>query len=284
MANTIGFGQAAVNNTIDYGQGATDNTINWGKSQTLSPGGETNITGAGGTPAFTNTLSTTFDGVDTYVDIADNSNLSFGNGTTDSPFSISAWVKLGSTSLMGIVSKYGSSSSTREWLFYTNAGKPRILLIDKSNSTNAFAEGNTALSTNTFYHVACTYDGRGGSTAYQGLNIYVNGVLQSLTLSGTSYTAMHNTTQPVEIGKYQTLNFEGNIDEVSLFNTELSQSDITSIYGSGVPTSLSTYASLISWWRMGDGDTYPTITDNKGSNDGTMQAMSSANFVTDVPT
>ena len=45
MANTIGFGQAAINNTIDYGQGATDNTINWGKSQTLSPSGETNITG-----------------------------------------------------------------------------------------------------------------------------------------------------------------------------------------------------------------------------------------------
>ena len=45
MSNTIGFGQAAVNNTIDYGQGAIDNTINWGKSQTLSPSGETNITG-----------------------------------------------------------------------------------------------------------------------------------------------------------------------------------------------------------------------------------------------
>ena len=30
MANTIGFGQAAVNNTIDYGQGAIDNTINVG--------------------------------------------------------------------------------------------------------------------------------------------------------------------------------------------------------------------------------------------------------------
>ena len=45
MSNTINWGKASVNNTIDYGQGAIDNTINWGKSQTLSPSGETNITG-----------------------------------------------------------------------------------------------------------------------------------------------------------------------------------------------------------------------------------------------
>ena len=66
MANTIGFGQAAVNNTIDYGQGAIDNTINWGKSQTLSPSGETNITGTGGTPPFSNVNSFSFDGIDEY--------------------------------------------------------------------------------------------------------------------------------------------------------------------------------------------------------------------------
>ena len=59
MANTIGFGQAAVNNTIDYGQGAIDNTINWGKSQTLSPSGETNITG---TAAASSLLLDTYTG------------------------------------------------------------------------------------------------------------------------------------------------------------------------------------------------------------------------------
>ena len=64
MANTIGYGQAAVNNTIDYGQGATDNTIDWGKSQTLSPSGETNITGSGGAAPVYSTNSFQFDGSD----------------------------------------------------------------------------------------------------------------------------------------------------------------------------------------------------------------------------
>jgi hypothetical protein len=218
------------------------------------------IINGGGPAADFSTKSLSFDGVDDYVEVADADSLSFGNGTTDLPFSISAWVKLGSTSTMGIVSKYGASSSTREWLFYTSAGKPRILLIDKSNSTNAFAEGNTALSTNTFYHITCTYDGRGGSTAYQGLNIYVDGVLQSLTVSGTSYTAMHNTSQPVEIGKYQTQNFNGNIDEVSIFNSELSASDITTIYNNGKPADL-TSLNPLAWYRAGENSTfsYPQI-------------------------
>ena len=42
-------------------------------------------------------------------------------------------------------------------------------------------------------------------------------------------------------------------------------------------------SGLVSFWRMRDGSTYPTINDEIGSNDGTMTNMSSANFVTDVP-
>jgi len=284
MANTINWGQAAVENTIDYGQGATDNTISWGKSQTLSPGGETNITGAGGTPAFTNTLSTTFDGVDDFVDCGDNDNLSFGDGSTDSPFSVSAWVKIGQTSAQGIVTKYGSTTATREYLFYTTGGKIRLLFIDANNGANNFATGTTSLSINTWYHVACTYDGRGGSTAYNGMTLYINGVSESVATSGGSYTAMSNTSQSVEIGKYSTNELLGNIDEVSAFNTELSQANITDIYNLGTPTDISAMSGLVSWWRMGDGSTYPTINDAAGSNNGTMTNMSSANFVTDVPT
>ena len=79
--------------------------------------------------------------------------------------------------------------------------------------------------------------------------------------------------------------FTGTIDEVGIWTTTaLSASDVTSIYNSGVPNDISSL-SPVSWWRMGDGDTYPTITDNgSGGNDGTMNAMSSANFVADVPT
>ena len=48
MANTIGWGQAAVNNTIDWGKGKTNNAIGWGSIYSVSPSGETDISG---TPA-----------------------------------------------------------------------------------------------------------------------------------------------------------------------------------------------------------------------------------------
>jgi hypothetical protein len=45
MANTIGWGQAAVNNTIDWGKGKTNNAIGWGSVYGSSPSGETDLVG-----------------------------------------------------------------------------------------------------------------------------------------------------------------------------------------------------------------------------------------------
>ena len=226
-------------------------------------------------PSFTNINSVAFDGILDYVDCGDNDNLSFGDGVTDSPFSISTWINIGNTKARGVVSKYGAIGT--EWLFYMVGGKARLLLKDNINSATIFATGSTALTLNTWYHVGITYDGNGLS----GINIYVNGSLETLTTSGSGYVAMSNTSQPLELGKYSTLEFLGKLDEVAIFNSELSSSDITTIYNAGVPNDISSL-SPISWWRCGDGDTAPTLTDNgSGGNDGTMTNFST--FSTDVP-
>ena len=46
------------------------------------------------TPDFLFDGSTSFDGSNDYISIADANNLSFGDGSTDSAFTISAWVKM----------------------------------------------------------------------------------------------------------------------------------------------------------------------------------------------
>ena len=66
MANTIDWGQGAVNNTIDWGKGKTNATNNWGAIYDSTAAGETNITGSGGVTPFVNEYSMTFDGVDEY--------------------------------------------------------------------------------------------------------------------------------------------------------------------------------------------------------------------------
>ena len=73
------------------------------------------------------------------------------------------------------------------------------------------------------------------------------------------------------------------IDEVALFNTALSASDITSIYNSGAPGDISSL-NPVGWWRMGDNNSGSgtTITDKgRGGNDGTF--VGGPTFSTDVP-
>ena len=80
--------------------------------------------------------------------------------------------------------------------------------------------------------------------------------------------------------------YAGNLDEASLWDAELTATDITNIYNSGTANDLSTHAksgNLIGWWRNGDGDTFPTITDQQGNSNGAMTNMEVGDIVTDTP-
>ena len=94
MANTIYWGQAAVNNTIGFGQGAK----------------------IGGS-SFSNTKSIELDGIDDYVNVGSSS-----LGIT-SAISVSAWVKIptsntggGGTNIQMIVCEDTTSGGQRNWL------------------------------------------------------------------------------------------------------------------------------------------------------------------------
>ncbi len=234
--------------------------------------------------SFTNTKSIALDGVDDFVEVSDNSNLSFGDGTTDSPFSISTWVKMTDATRFYVLSKGLVFSSNYEYLLNTNASdKLGLFLYDSSNNSRIGRLYNTPLTSyeNQWIHICSTYNGSGLSS---GIKVYLNGVRIDDTNSNSgTYVAMENGNRSLNIGRTETgLYSDGNIDETSLFNSELSQSDITSIYNGGEPNDISSL-SLLSWWRCGDGDTAPTLTDNgSGGNDGTMTNFTT--FSTDVPT
>lgn len=80
--------------------------------------------------------------------------------------------------------------------------------------------------------------------------------------------------------------FNGNIDEVSIWDTNLTEEEVGEIYNDGVPANLAEHSkinNLVSLWRMGDGDTFPTLTDNQGGNDGTMVNAEITDVEIDVP-
>ena len=223
-------------------------------------------------------FSLKFDGMDDFIDCGDADNFSFGNGSSDSAFSISCWVYFDVVSgSRSIISKFGSSGD--EWLFYIQSTpKLRFLIKDNSVNKSCRVEGSTTLLTGQWYHVVSTYNGVGGSSAGNGIKIYLNSVEETLTVTNNaSYVAMENTAQPVEIGRNDTNYFNGKIDEVSLYRTVLSPTDIDTIYGTGFPNDISSL-SPFTHYRMGEEATfvyniYPegtwTIPDQVGSNDGT---------------
>ena len=220
---------------------------------------------------WTNTLSTTFDGVDDYVTMDGSASI------FSSSYSVSFWFN-------GTTFPIGGPGGRVLFALHTAAGGNLLFVVADTqgilhtfNNSSIRAQGTTQTSTGTWNHCAITTDGTN-------MKLYKNG-----TLEDTSATGNYNTGTVGLVSLAQEWDgatpsdfYNGKLDEVAFFNSEISASDITTIYNSGVPTDLTSLAPS-SWYRMGDGDTFPTITDNAGSNNATMVNMTSGDFVADVP-
>ena len=238
--------------------------------------------------AFSNIYSLSFDGTDDLVNCGDNNNLSFGDGSSDSAFSMSAWVKATEGDGLYIMSKnrHTTPLSRDEYSFYISSSSKKLIFflidLDLLNRRGRTTDVIDSSLFGTWIHVAVTYSGVGGSSAQNGLKLFINGVRSDTTDSTkNNYTAMHNTSTPLRIGAYhESLFGEGSIDEAAIFNAELSATDIANIYNSGVPADLSGFSSLVSWWRFEEGSGTTATDSGTGGNDGT---ITGAAYQTDVP-
>lgn len=214
------------------------------------------MSGGGATP-FENAKSLEFDGVDDYID--------FGTTATYTDVTISFWMKRNVSS--GNKSLFNGTGFF-QWLQFEHQ-RNYISLYD--GSWNVFS-GN--VNDGTWKHILLINDTSSGE-----VRSYVDG---SLDTTISSYDA---TSVLYEFGNYGGSShfMNGTFDELSIFDSVLSPSDITAIYNSGTPDDLTSF-NPVHWWRNGDGDTYPTLSDNgSGGNDGTMTNMTSGDIVTDVP-
>jgi len=287
MANTIDWGQAAVNNTNGFGKSATNNTIDFGEICADSWSPETNLTGTGGTPAYSNQYSLTFDGIDDFVNMGNVLNMRQDGSDA---FSFSFWIKR--TSGGGIQTFLGKSQVSAKGVRIYSNGSTIYMLIGTYSSACLFNTFNfTTLNNGSWHHIVWTYD---GSSTQAGMKLYINDNLKTLG-SGVTNTPINlqNTTMDFLIGASGTSSsynyeFNGLQDEVSYFDSELSASDVSTIFGTGVPNDISSL-SPVGWWRMGENGTWNgskwLLTDQgSGGNDGNSLNMADANRTTDVPT
>lgn len=197
-------------------------------------GTPTNITYQGG--AFDQ--AAVFNGSSSRIQVASTAtaplNVSSGN------FSISMWVNPSNlTNNNKLIYKFGTSASLRSWLA-TITTNGVLYVVEGTTAGDTLMLGTATIPTNTWTHIAITR-AQGGNLVQ-----YINGVATD-TFS-TQNRSLKTSTEPLYIGYQagQTTNFTGLIDQVRIFNTALTQAQVTTL-ARGVATSYSGTATNVNF-------------------------------------
>ena len=189
---------------------------------------------------YSNTLSSSLDGTDDYLEV------SRDDGLNNSTLSLSAWVKFDVVNEnQCILAKRTSASGVYFQFKLVSSGKLQFY-------NQGFANDARVLSADTWYHLAVVHTGGTGGTTV----IYIDGTGVSFNNTDTGDL---NSTSTLAIGRLNSTYgqyMNGLIDEVGVWTTALSASDVSDIYGIGVPNDLGTDGLNLSpyyYYRMGDG-------------------------------
>ena len=256
------------------------------------------------TPPFSDTYSLNFNTSDYLTGSAITSNpfyrASNGAGSSDA-WSISFWFKGGSNNNQNqTILGFGGADTANEgqvWIRYNaQTTNDRIVLQYGSNNNRLVMETpNASITPGTWEHWLITYDGgttgssSGDISNYYGrFSFYKNGVLQTTTNSHNNYgwssgIPADNFRIARRAGAGSYLRNNTRLNEVAIWASDES-SNASAIYNSGSTHDLSLLSSPPDhWYRMGDGDTFPTIQDVIGTLDLTMTNMTAGDIVSDVP-
>ena len=242
---------------------------------------------------FENTKSILFDGVTSSMSIPSSS-----DWETTNEMSIFAWVKLAdwddgtnysffSSFISGTGVKFEFSNRKIEARIRAG-GSNRILRTDQ----NSLRTGGAQHTANNWHHIGLTFDGQFVKLYIDGV-LDVNGDVNGVIDIGSAGNVINHSSVGMFVGaSTSNLKFlDGFHDDLATWSNSLTDAEVLAIYNSGsvldVSADSGNYTSssnLTGWWRMGDDDTLPTITDNStNSNNGTTSNVSASDISTDVP-
>jgi len=202
-------------------------------------------------------------------------------------FSVSAWVNTTSGTQVAYFGSRVAPSSTNTIYFYRNTGGGVVFAINSSSTGNIEARSSVTIPNNEWHHVAATFDGT-ESVANDRIKIYVDGVPSVGYNSGTGTnlpsgtSGIFNFIGALNVGLNQT----GNMSNVAIWDSSLSENDILTIYNGGAPNDISSL-SPVGWWSL-SGDSYfasnwifPDLSAN--SNNGTGDGLPATALVGNAP-
>jgi len=201
------------------------------------------------TPAFSNTYSMAFDGVDDYIELG--SGVSFVG-----EFTLSIWIKPNGFSTSQVI--VGNGSSSWNWVRLNSVSSITFRI---ANTSLNFADVGNNLVDGVWQHLLFYRD------SSNNVGIFRNGSAFSTTQSNS------NTLELITFAKRGSFEYTGSLDEIAFWDSNQS-SNVSSIYNGGEPADLSSL-SPVNWYRMGENATFDsstnqfTVPDQVGSNNGT---------------
>ena len=206
--------------------------------------------------------------------------ISLNTLSASTAFSVSCWVKIDTNTnydhLVGAPTSY-AAWDTGFGLYLT--GSAIRFWVEQWNGANQYVE-TAALNTGQWYHITATFD------TTNALKLYVDGATVT-TASGTTIDGLTNTIYLGSTGANATYALNGNLNNVAIWNSELTQDQILTIYNGGVPNDISSL-SPSAWWSLA-GDSYYDGTNfilpdlSASSNNATTANMSGTELVGDGP-
>jgi hypothetical protein len=148
-------------------------------------------------------------GVDHYADMGSDAALHLAG-----PLTISAWVNANGNPTSGDSGILNLGTLNYALTYHTN-GQAYFYVGDGGNNLSA------VMSPDSWHHIAGVFD---GTTAAGGMRLYLDNVLADMRASSTATTG---ATGSLSIGRYSASYFRGSIDNVTIYNGDLSTEALT---------------------------------------------------------
>lgn len=191
------------------------------------PGTYNNTPTLGQTGVLTNTYAVLFTA-------ANSESVTFGDVLDfdhDDSFSVTGFVKTTAAGTQCLVSKQEAATNFRGWNVYMNAGQLYFSLSSVVTTDDLVVRTTTTCNDGNWHHFMVTYDGTYGAS---GVHIYLDGVDESLTTVRDGLDVAETTLNAADLciaARDDTDQFfEGTLDEIAIFASELTLRQARGIY------------------------------------------------------
>ena len=173
--------------------------------------------------SFNNIYSTAFDGVDDFVSVGVT-----GLSAMTTTGSISAWFKLETIGASGNIFQIRVDANNNITVYYHASNNELIANFKADGSANNAVSSDVVENDGLWHHVCSTWN------STEDIKIYLDGTLKDTTSIAGDFTGSFSSAA---IGNNAAGGgfWIGNIDEVSIYNIELSAANVTTLYNDGLP-------------------------------------------------